>query len=77
MPHPLEIEYALTTDELLDAINRRFRAKVTLEGAVAEVHLERRFRFSKIMALLSALRHTTPMDTRTILFGFPDSQTDS
>ncbi len=39
MPHPLAEEYGLTSDELLDAINRRFRAKVTLEGAVAEVHL--------------------------------------
>ncbi len=37
--HVLEREYGLTKDELLDAINRRFRAKVTLEGAVAEVHL--------------------------------------
>jgi hypothetical protein len=37
--HPLEREYGLTKEELLDAINRRFRAKVTLEGAVAEVHL--------------------------------------
>jgi len=37
--HPLEEEYGLTKEELLDAINRRFRAKVTLEGAVAEVHL--------------------------------------
>jgi len=37
--HELELEYALTKEELLDAISRRFRAKVTLEGAVAEVHL--------------------------------------
>jgi len=35
--HPLEDEYGLTSDELLDALARRFRAKVTLEGAVAEV----------------------------------------
>jgi hypothetical protein len=41
MPHPLEDEYGLSADELLDAINRRFRAKVTLEGAVAEVHLRK------------------------------------
>jgi len=39
MIHPLEEEFGLTAQELLDAINRRFRAKVTLEGAVAEVHL--------------------------------------
>lgn len=39
MSHPLEKEFGLTASELLDAINRRFRAKVTLEGAVAEVHL--------------------------------------
>jgi hypothetical protein len=37
--HALEREYGLTKDEILDAISRRFRAKVTLEGAVAEVHL--------------------------------------
>lgn len=37
--HALELEYGLTKEEILDAINRRFRAKVTLEGAVAEVHL--------------------------------------
>lgn len=37
--HALEQEYGLTKEEILDAINRRFRAKVTLEGAVAEVHL--------------------------------------
>jgi len=37
--HAIELEYGLTKDELLDAINLRFRAKVTLEGAVAEVHL--------------------------------------
>ncbi|MBI5155570.1 hypothetical protein HZA57_10075 [Candidatus Poribacteria bacterium] len=39
MIHPLAEEYGLTATELLDAINRRFRAKVTLEGAVAEVQL--------------------------------------
>lgn len=37
--HELEVEYGLSKDEILDAINRRFRAKVTLDGAVAEVHL--------------------------------------
>lgn len=44
MPHPLEKEYGLTASELLDAIERRFRAKVTLEGAVAEVHLGKQIR---------------------------------
>lgn len=39
MPHQLETRYDLTAKELLDAIDRRFRARVTLEGAVAEVHL--------------------------------------
>ncbi|HNQ77303.1 MAG TPA: hypothetical protein PKJ37_00075 [Acidobacteriota bacterium] len=39
MPHRLENEYGLSANELLDAIDKRFRAKVTLEGAVAEVHL--------------------------------------
>jgi len=42
MPHPLEDEYDLTASELLNAISRRFRAKVTLEGAVAEAHLGKR-----------------------------------
>ena len=37
--HDLEKKYSLTKEELLDAINSRFRAKVTLEGVVAEVHL--------------------------------------
>ncbi|MCX6365695.1 MAG: hypothetical protein NTX57_03175 [Armatimonadetes bacterium] len=37
--HPLEIEYGLTAHELLDALQARFRARVTLEGAVAEVQL--------------------------------------
>ena len=44
MPHPLEHEYDLTAEELLDTINRRFRAKVTLEGAVAEVHLGKKLK---------------------------------
>lgn len=39
--HPLAIEYGLTEHELLDAIQRRFRAKMNLEGAVAEVQLEK------------------------------------
>lgn len=42
--HPLEVEYGLSKDEILDALNRRFRAKVTLEGAVAEVHLGKHIR---------------------------------
>ncbi|WP_394796073.1 hypothetical protein [Armatimonas sp.] len=37
--HPLEIEYGLSALELLDALQARFRARVTLEGAVAEVQL--------------------------------------
>ncbi|MEI7576533.1 MAG: hypothetical protein WCK51_06545 [Armatimonadota bacterium] len=46
MPHPLEIEYGLTSQELLDAIDRRFRLKVALEGAVAEVHFERKLKIA-------------------------------
>lgn len=42
--HPLEREFGLTKDELLDAMARRFRARVTLEGAVAEVHLGKMIR---------------------------------
>lgn len=44
MPHGLETKYGLTAQELLDAIDRRFRLKVALEGAVAEVHFERKLR---------------------------------
>ncbi|MBL8088047.1 MAG: hypothetical protein JNM85_08280 [Chthonomonas sp.] len=46
MPHPLEITYGLTAAELLDAIDRRFRLKVALEGAVAEVHFERKLKIA-------------------------------
>ena len=42
MDHPLEAKYGLTAYELLDALDKRFRAKVTLEGAVAEVQMEKR-----------------------------------
>jgi len=44
MPHHLELKYGLTAQELLDAIDKRFRLKVALEGAVAEVHFERKLR---------------------------------
>jgi hypothetical protein len=44
VPHPLESKYGLTSAELLDAIDRRFRLKVALEGAVAEVHFERKLK---------------------------------
>src|SRR5438128_2042949 len=65
MPHPLESEYDLSSDELLDAINRRFRAKVALEGAVAEVHLGKKLQSlcaAKIIARFE--EHDTD--------GFPD-----
>ncbi len=42
MSHPLETEYGLTAYELLDEISARFRLKVALEGAVAEVQLRRK-----------------------------------
>jgi len=44
MEHPLEQQYGLTAHELLEALQRRFRARVTLEGAVAEVHMERKIK---------------------------------
>lgn len=37
--HLLEKKYGLTSSELLDAIDARFRLKVALEGAVAEFHM--------------------------------------
>jgi hypothetical protein len=40
-PHALESKYGLTSLELLDAINSRFRLKVAFEGAVAEVQMEK------------------------------------
>lgn len=46
LPHELEHKYGLTADELLEAINRRFRLKVALEGAVAEVHFARKLRLA-------------------------------
>lgn len=42
MTHPLEAEYGLTAYELLDAVQNRFRLKIALAGAVAEVHLQRK-----------------------------------
>lgn len=44
VPHRLEIEFGITATELLDAISRRFRLKVALEGAVAQVHLQRKIK---------------------------------
>jgi hypothetical protein len=44
VPHALEDKYGLTSSELLDAIDRRFRLRVALEGAVAEVHFERKLK---------------------------------
>lgn len=38
-PHPLESKYGLNALELLDAIGSRFRLKVAVEGAVAEVQM--------------------------------------
>lgn len=46
MAHGLELKYGLTALELLDAIDKRFRLKVALEGAVAEVHFERKLRIA-------------------------------
>jgi hypothetical protein len=37
--HPLEAQYGLSAHDILDAVGARFRLKVALEGAVAEVHL--------------------------------------
>ena len=45
MEHPLEARYGLSAWELLDALENRFRARVALEGAVAEVHMEKKIQF--------------------------------
>jgi hypothetical protein len=42
--HPLESKYGLSSSELLDAIIGRFRLKVAVEGAVAEVQMEKRIK---------------------------------
>jgi hypothetical protein len=44
MSHPLEAQYGLSAYELLEALNKRFRARVTLEGAVAEEQMEKKIR---------------------------------
>lgn len=44
MEHPLEREFGLSAYELLDALQARFRARVALEGAVAEVQMEQKLR---------------------------------
>jgi hypothetical protein len=41
--HPLVKKYGLTSSELLDAIDSRFRLKVALEGAVAEYQMAKHF----------------------------------
>ncbi len=53
MSHPLEIEYGLSADELLDAVYSRFRLKVALEGAVAEVHLQKNIETLKSSGFLA------------------------
>ena len=50
MAHPLEIAYGLSATEILDAVSKRFRLRAALEGAVAEVQMER-----KIQALLGSI----------------------
>lgn len=41
MKHPLCDRYGLTATEILDAIEKRFRLKVAVEGAIAEALVER------------------------------------
>lgn len=41
MNHPLVIQYGVAVNDLLDAISKRFRLKVALEGAVAEIQMEK------------------------------------
>jgi hypothetical protein len=44
MAHSLAKQYGLSADELLDAVNTRFRLRVALEGAVAEVQMEKKIK---------------------------------
>jgi hypothetical protein len=56
--HRLESEYGLTSNEILDAIDSRFRAKVALEGAIAEVQLEKKLAKLKAAGVIhNYLRH--------------------
>lgn len=57
LPHPLEDEYNLTADELLDMINGRFRLKVALAGAVAEVQCEKRLVALRETGVISLYEH--------------------
>ncbi len=58
MPHELEVMYGLTANELLDSISRRFRLRVALEGAVAEVHLQKHIEAQKDkMRIISYEQH--------------------
>jgi hypothetical protein len=50
MAHPLETAYGLSAAEILDAVSKRFRLRAALEGAVAEVQLER-----QIQSLLGSI----------------------
>ena len=51
--HELEIRYGLTAIEILDAISKRFRLKVAIEGAVAQVHLRRKIEAFKSQGIIS------------------------
>ncbi|KAF0246186.1 MAG: hypothetical protein FD180_928 [Planctomycetota bacterium] len=42
MADPVETEYGISAAELLEAVSHRFRAKVALEGVVAEVQAHRK-----------------------------------
>lgn len=53
MPHQLEIRYGLTAQELLDAIDSRFRLRVAVEGRVAEVHLQKQLESLKTRGVLT------------------------
>lgn len=57
MPHPLEDEYNLSARELLDMINARFRLKVALAGAVAEVQFEKRLIALRESGVFSRYEH--------------------
>lgn len=53
----MEDEYNLTAEELLDMINERFRLKVALAGAVAEVQCEKRLVALRESGAISLYEH--------------------
>lgn len=53
MIHPLESQYGFSAKELLDGLSRRFRAKVALEGVVAEIQMKKKIEYVTRKGIIS------------------------